>query len=93
MFGPRMLIGAMIGGALVYFLDPHQGPERRARLRSWWEQNREPVMSQAASAAAVAQSKVSATSARVGDKVSEVQSRVKRGPSRPEVEEPSPVHP
>ena len=31
---PRMLTGALIGGALVYFLDPQQGPQRRARLRA-----------------------------------------------------------
>src|SRR5437879_4122205 len=47
MFGPRMLLGAMIGGALVYFLDPDNGLRRRQQLRNWWEQNREPVMSSA----------------------------------------------
>jgi hypothetical protein len=72
MFGPRMLLGAAFGGALVYFLDPENGAVRRARLRAWWEQNREPVLSTATSAANTAQAKVSETSARVADKASEV---------------------
>ena len=82
MFGPRMLMGALIGGSLVYFLDPERGPQRRERLRSWWEQNREPVMDTATSAATAAQAKVSETASKVGDKVdakvSELQSRVGR---------------
>ncbi len=41
MFGPRILFGAVVGGALVYFLDPQQGARRRERVRAWWEQNRE----------------------------------------------------
>ena len=77
MFGPRMLIGAVIGGAVVYFLDPQQGPERRARLRSWWEQNREPVMDTASSAASTVQAKAAETSARVNEKVSELGARVR----------------
>ncbi len=102
MFGPRMLFGAVVGGSLVYFLDPQQGARRRARVRAWWEQNREPVMSTAASAASTAQSKVSETSARVGEKVSEVggivnekvtelQSRVRREADRDDVPGPAPV--
>jgi gas vesicle protein len=74
---PRMLTGALIGGALVYFLDPQQGPQRRARLRAWWEQNREPMMNTAANAAATAQNKVSETSSKMSDKVSELQSKVR----------------
>jgi gas vesicle protein len=72
MFGPRMLFGAAMGGALVYFLDPQNGAQRRERLRAWWEQNREPVLNTATSAANTAQAKVSETSARVGDKMNEV---------------------
>ncbi len=67
MFGPRMLMGAVIGGALVYFLDPQHGPHRRDQLRNWWEQNREPMLN----TANAAQSKVSETTARVGEKVNE----------------------
>ena len=76
MLGPRMLLGAAVGGALVYFLDPQNGAQRRERLRSWWEQNREPVMERASSAASAAQATVSETSARVGDKLGEVGDKV-----------------
>lgn len=72
MFGPRMLFGAAVGGALVYFLDPQNGTARRERLRAWWEQNREPVLNTATTAANTAQAKVTETSARVGDKMGEV---------------------
>ena len=41
MFGRRILFGAVMGGALVYFLDPQQGAQRRERVRAWWEQKRE----------------------------------------------------
>jgi len=77
MFRPRLLMGAVLGGALVYFLDPDRGAARRARLRTWWEQNREPMLDQAASAASQAQAKVNEASSRVGDKVTELQSKVR----------------
>jgi gas vesicle protein len=70
-------MGAVIGGVLVYFLDPERGSARRARLRAWWEQNREPMMDQAASAASTAQAKVNEASTRVGEKVTELQSKVR----------------
>jgi len=76
-----MLMGAMIGGALVYFLDPQNGARRRQRVREWWEQNREPMMDKATAA----QSKVSETTSqigeKVGEKVGELQSRVKKEPT------------
>jgi len=77
MVRPRLLMGAVIGGALVYFLDPERGPARRAQLRAWWEQNREPMMDQAASVASTAQAKVNEASSRVGEKVTELQSKVR----------------
>jgi hypothetical protein len=77
MLRPRLLMGAVLGGALVYFLDPERGPARRARLQAWWEQNREPMMDQAASAASTAQAKVNEASSRVGEKVTELQSKVR----------------
>lgn len=81
MFGPRMLMGAVIGGALVYFLDPQNGARRRQQVREWWEQNREPVMEKATAA----QNKVSETTSqlgeKVGEKVTELQSRVKKEPT------------
>jgi len=77
MFGPRMLFGAMIGGALVYFLDPENGPQRRERLADWWAQNREPVMDSAASAATTVQARASDASAKVNEKAQELGSKVR----------------
>jgi gas vesicle protein len=77
MLRPRLLMGAVIGGALVYFLDPEHGTARRARVRAWWEQNREPVIGQAQSAASTAQAKMNEASTRVGEKVTELQSKVR----------------
>ena len=82
MFGPRMLMGAVIGGALVYFLDPQSGERRRQQVRDWWEQNREPVMDTANSAASTVQAKAAETSARVNEKVSELSAKV-RGDANP----------
>jgi hypothetical protein len=78
-----MLAGMVIGGALVYFLDPEHGPERRARAAAWWERNREPVLGSAAAAASTAQATVSETSARVGEKVGELQSKARRSAPAP----------
>src|SRR5215471_2725844 len=72
LFGPRMLMGAVIGGALVYFLDPQNGPRRRQQVRDWWEQNRDPVMDTASSAASTVQAKAAETSAKVNEKVNEL---------------------
>jgi gas vesicle protein len=82
MFGPRMLMGAVIGGALVYFLDPQNGERRRRQVLNWWEQNREPVMDTASSAASTVQAKAAETSARVNEKVTEFGAKV-RGDSNP----------
>lgn len=82
MFGPRMLFGAVIGGTLVYFLDPQHGARRRERVRDWWEQNREPVMNTASSAASTVQAKATETTTKVNEKVGELGSKV-RGESRP----------
>ena len=84
MFGPRMLMGAAIGGALVYFLDPQNGPERRARMRAWWEQNREPVMqtaqatvNEAQARAAEVQAKAAEVGEKANEKVTELRSKVR----------------
>ena len=77
MFGPRMLMGAVIGGALVYFLDPDNGARRRERLRDWWEQNREPVMDTAASAATTVQARASDASAKMNEKAQELGAKVR----------------
>jgi gas vesicle protein len=77
-----MLIGAVIGGALVYFLDPQNGAGRRQRVMDWWEQNREPVINSATSAASSVQARATETTAKVNEKVSELGARV-RGDSSP----------
>jgi gas vesicle protein len=76
-----MLIGAVIGGAFVYFLDPQNGARRRERVRDWWEQNREPVINSATSAASTVQAKATETSAKVNEKVSELGARVRGEPN------------
>ena len=37
----RITIGAALGGAAVYFLDPQRGEDRRRRVRSFWRKNRD----------------------------------------------------
>ncbi len=37
---PKLIGAAVIGGALVYFLDPVKGPERRQWLLSTWQETR-----------------------------------------------------
>ena len=78
MFGPRMLLGALVGGTLVYFLDPENGAQRRQKVARWWEQNREPVMQtaqekmgEAQARAAEVQAKVGEVSEKVGEKANE----------------------
>jgi gas vesicle protein len=36
----RITIGAALGGAAVYFLDPQRGEDRRRRVQSLWRENR-----------------------------------------------------
>jgi len=84
MFGPRMLLGAVIGGAAVYFLDPQNGAQRRERLMNWWDQNREPVMqtaharaAEAQAMAAEVQAKAAEMGGRANEKVTELRSKVR----------------
>ena len=37
----RIPIGAALGGAAVYFLDPQRGEDRRRRVQSFWRENRD----------------------------------------------------
>jgi hypothetical protein len=37
----RITIGAALGGAAVYFLDPQRGEDRRRRVQSFWRKNRD----------------------------------------------------
>lgn len=50
MLGMRFILGALAGGAVVYFCDPEHGAERRAKLRETWERNQEPIMEAAQNA-------------------------------------------
>jgi hypothetical protein len=40
----RFAIGAALGGAAVYFLDPLQGEDRRQRIQSLWLENRDTAL-------------------------------------------------
>lgn len=40
----RLAIGAALGGAAVYFLDPQNGERRRRQVQSLWSDNRDTVM-------------------------------------------------
>jgi gas vesicle protein len=77
MLSSRMMAGALIGGALVYFFDPDKGPERRAHLRSLWMENREPIMETARTTAAAAQEKAAQSAGQASQKVTELRSRVR----------------
>jgi len=72
-----MLLGAVVGGALVYFLDPQNGAARRQRLADWWEQNREPVINSATSAASTVQARATETTSKVNEKVTELGAKVR----------------
>jgi gas vesicle protein len=73
-----MLLGAVIGGALVYFLDPKSGAERRSRLRAQWEQNREPILQTATKATSAAQESASQIGDQASAKVTELKAKVQR---------------
>ncbi|HSP10159.1 MAG TPA: hypothetical protein VLU92_11245 [Candidatus Dormibacteraeota bacterium] len=40
----RMTIGAALGGAAMYLLDPQQGEDRRRRMQSLWQDNRDTAL-------------------------------------------------
>ena len=40
----RLTIGAALGGAAVYFLDPQSGERRRRQVQSLWRENRDTVV-------------------------------------------------
>ena len=78
MLSARFLLGAVIGGSLVYFFDPKSGAERRARLQGRWEENREPILSTASKAASTAQESATQLSGQATAKVTELKSKVQR---------------
>ena len=86
MFRARALLGAVVGGAIVYFFDPRNGAERRARLKSWWEQRREPILETARQTTSTAQESVSQLSDQATTQVNKLRTRVQRSsPSTAEV--------
>jgi gas vesicle protein len=74
----RTLLGAVVGGSLVYFFDPKSGAERRARLRAWLEQSREPVLTSARETASAAQDSIS----QLGDQAAAKATELRRKASR-----------
>jgi gas vesicle protein len=83
MMRARTLLGVVIGGALVYFFDPRSGAERRERLRSRWEESREPILNTARETASAAQENVSQLGDQATAKVSELKSRVRKSNADP----------
>jgi gas vesicle protein len=79
MLGSRLLLGAAIGGAAVYFLDPVSGAERRARLQARWEQNREPILNTAGQVATSAREGASQLNDQATAKAAELRARVQNG--------------
>jgi hypothetical protein len=79
MLGSRLLLGALLGGAAVYFFDPVNGPERRARLRARWEQNREPILNTANQVATTAREGATQLNEQASAKAAELRARVRNG--------------
>lgn len=52
----RFKIGALLGGAAVFFFDPQQGEDRRRRLQSLWRDNSDAVLQVGAGASQAAES-------------------------------------
>lgn len=78
MLSPRLLFGAVIGGALVYFFDPVSGAQRRARLRARWEQNREPILNTASQAVSTAQESATQLGDQATARAAEFRAKVER---------------
>lgn len=79
MFGTRLLTGAIIGGAAVWFLDPKQGAERRARLRGWWDENQGPVRQAVGSATTAAEARMNDASVTIRDRAAGFRSNRSQG--------------
>jgi gas vesicle protein len=78
MLRARTLLGVVVGGAIVYFFDPRRGAERRAQLKSWWDQRREPILETARQTTSAAQESVSQLSDQAAAKVSELKTKAQR---------------
>jgi gas vesicle protein len=91
MFRLRTLLGAAIGGAAVYFFDPRSGAERRARLRSWWGQNQQPILDTARQTTSAAQESVSQLGEQASARVGDLKNRVQGSGSSSASSSPSPA--
>jgi len=79
MLGSRLLLGAVIGGAAVYFFDPVNGAERRSRLQARWEQHREPILNTAGQVATSAREGAAQLNDQATAKAAELKARVQNG--------------
>ncbi|MBO0683269.1 MAG: YtxH domain-containing protein [Candidatus Dormibacteraeota bacterium] len=79
MFGTRLLTGAIIGGAAMYFLDPKHGTERRARLRGWWDENQGPVRQAVGTATTAAEARVNDASVTIRERAAGLRSNRTQG--------------
>ena len=76
----KLLLGMIIGGAAVYFLDPENGGERRARLSGMWRERKDTVLEAARTTA----STVTSVRQEVGGKVSDLRAKVDSKPEKAE---------
>ena len=65
----KLLFGAAIGAAIMYFLDPVGGPDRRRKLSGDWAGQKDTVLEAARSTAATATSVSQNVGEIVGGKV------------------------
>jgi transcriptional regulator with XRE-family HTH domain len=79
MLGSRLLLGAVIGGAAVYFFDPVSGAERRSRLQARWEQHREPILTTAGQVATSAREGAAQLNDQATAKAAELKAKVQNG--------------
>jgi len=74
---PKLIGAAVIGGTLVYFLDPVKGSERRQRLLSAWQEKRHSMLEAGRQAARQTAKAVKAQAGRVSDQVADAVEGVK----------------
>ena len=74
---PKLIGAAVIGGTLVYFLDPVKGSERRQRLLSAWQEKRHSMLEAGRQAARQTAKAVKPQAGRVSDQVADAVEGVK----------------
>jgi gas vesicle protein len=75
---PKIIGAAAVGGALVYFLDPMHGSERRQRLLSAWRAKRHSILEASRQAARHTAKAVKAQAGRANDQVADAPEGVTR---------------